>query len=78
VEVSIQDNGRGIPAEVLDKVYSPFYTTKARGMGLGLPIVKRTVIDHNGRLTIDSNGPGTHRGHPVARRRFHPRTGAPL
>ena len=29
-------------------------------MGLGLPIVKRTVIDHNGRLTIDSNGQGTH------------------
>ena len=60
VEVSIQDNGRGISSEVLDKVYSPFYTTKARGMGLGLPIVKRTVIDHNGRLTIDSNGQGTH------------------
>jgi signal transduction histidine kinase len=59
VEVAIQDNGRGIPAEVLDKVYSPFYTTKARGMGLGLPIVKRTVVDHNGRLSIDSNDHGT-------------------
>jgi len=59
VEVSIHDNGRGIPAEVLEKVYSPFYTTKARGMGLGLPIVKRTVIDHNGRLSIDSNSRGT-------------------
>jgi len=59
VEVAIQDNGRGIPAEVLDKVYSPFYTTKARGMGLGLPIVKRTVVDHNGRLSIDSGDHGT-------------------
>ena len=59
VEVSIHDNGRGIPADVLEKVYSPFYTTKARGMGLGLPIVKRTVIDHNGRLTIDSTNRGT-------------------
>lgn len=59
VEISITDNGRGIPQEVLDKVFSPFYTTKARGMGLGLPIVKRTVVDHNGRVDIDSNGKGT-------------------
>lgn len=59
VEISIHDNGRGIPADVLEKVYSPFYTTKARGMGLGLPIVKRTVIDHNGRVSIDSNNKGT-------------------
>lgn len=59
VEISITDNGRGIPQEVLDKVFSPFYTTKARGMGLGLPIVKRTVVDHNGRVDIDSSGKGT-------------------
>jgi nitrogen-specific signal transduction histidine kinase len=40
-------------------VFSPFCTTKARGMGLGLPIVKRTIFDHNGRVDIDSNPHGT-------------------
>ena len=39
--------------------FSPFCTTKPRGMGLGLPIVKRTVFDHNGRVDIDSNPHGT-------------------
>jgi len=59
VQITIHDNGRGIPEEAKEKLFSPFYTTKARGMGLGLPIVKRTVIDHNGRVSIDSNGHGT-------------------
>ncbi len=59
VAVSIQDNGAGIPAQIRHKVFSPFCTTKARGMGLGLPIVKRTVIDHNGRVSLDSSEKGT-------------------
>jgi nitrogen-specific signal transduction histidine kinase len=59
VIVTIRDNGMGIPQPLLDKVFSPFCTTKARGMGLGLPIVKRTVIDHNGRVQIDSTQKGT-------------------
>lgn len=59
VLVTVQDNGRGIAPEVRDKVFSPFCTTKARGMGLGLPIVKRTVFDHNGRVDIDTSESGT-------------------
>lgn len=59
VLVTVQDNGRGITPEMRDKVFSPFCTTKARGMGLGLPIVKRTVYDHNGRVDIDSSVRGT-------------------
>lgn len=59
VVVTVYDNGRGIAAELKDKIFSPFCTTKARGMGLGLPIVKRTVFDHNGRVDIDSNPHGT-------------------
>ncbi|MGI9086760.1 MAG: ATP-binding protein [Chthoniobacterales bacterium] len=59
VIVTVQDNGRGIAPELKDKIFSPFCTTKARGMGLGLPIVKRTVFDHNGRVDIDSNPQGT-------------------
>ena len=55
----MSDNGKGIDPELKDKIFSPFCTTKARGMGLGLPIVKRTVFDHNGRLDIDSNPQGT-------------------
>ncbi len=59
VVVTVHDNGRGIAAELRDKIFSPFCTTKARGMGLGLPIVKRTVFDHNGRVDVDSNPQGT-------------------
>ena len=58
VVVTVKDNGQGIAAELKDKIFSPFCTTKARGMGLGLPIVKRTVFDHNGRVDIDSNPHG--------------------
>jgi len=59
VVITIQDNGRGISADLREKIFSPFCTTKARGMGLGLPIVKRTVFDHNGRVDIYSNPHGT-------------------
>ena len=59
VVVTVHDNGRGIDPELKDKIFSPFCTTKARGMGLGLPIVKRTVFDHNGRVDVESNPQGT-------------------
>ena len=59
VLVTVRDNGKGIAPELKEKVFSPFCTTKPRGMGLGLPIVKRTVFDHNGRVDIDSSSRGT-------------------
>ena len=59
VVVTVRDNGKGISPELKDKIFSPFCTTKPRGMGLGLPIVKRIVFDHNGRLDIDSSSQGT-------------------
>jgi nitrogen-specific signal transduction histidine kinase len=59
VVVTVRDNGNGIAPDLKDKVFSPFCTTKPRGMGLGLPIVKRTVFDHNGRVDIDSSKQGT-------------------
>ena len=59
VIVTVRDNGGGIAADLQDKIFSPFYTTKPRGIGLGLPIVKQTVFGHHGRVDIDSNSKGT-------------------
>ena len=58
VDILFKDNGPGIAPELADKVFSPFCTSKARGLGLGLPIAKRTVLDHNGRMEIHSNALG--------------------
>ncbi|WP_372794559.1 ATP-binding protein [Pontiella sp.] len=55
----ITDNGSGIHESVRDKIFSPFSTVKARGLGLGLPIAKRAVIDHNGQIDIDTSSGGT-------------------
>ncbi len=59
VVIEITDNGPGIPESIQPKVFSPFCTTKARGVGLGLPIVRRTMIDHCGLISIDSSENGT-------------------
>ena len=59
VQISVTDNGSGIDSSLRDKVYSPFSTIKARGLGLGLPIAKRAVIDHNGEIEIDTSTGGT-------------------
>lgn len=53
--IGFKDNGPGIPAALLDKLFSPFSTTKARGLGLGLPIIRRTILDHRGDITVHSN-----------------------
>lgn len=58
-QFNIMDNGNGIPADKLEGVFSPFYTTKARGIGLGLPIARRTVIDHGGNINVGSSRKGT-------------------
>jgi signal transduction histidine kinase len=54
VKLAIVDNGPGIAPEVLDNVFSPFCTTKAQGLGLGLPVAQRVILDHGGRLELDS------------------------
>lgn len=61
VEVSIQDNGVGVPVEFREKVFDPFFTTKevGCGLGLGLSIVHKVVEEHNGKLILDSNEQGT-------------------
>ena len=59
IQVEVTDNGPGMPAEVLDKIFSPFFTTKAQGSGLGLAIVRKIVDAHDGRIDVgvlDSGG----------------------
>ncbi len=59
VVVTVSDNGSGIETEIREKVFSPFCTTKTRAMGLGLPIVKRTISEHKGQVEIESGKQGT-------------------
>lgn len=60
VEIKIVDNGGGINLDERDKIYNPFFTTKARGVGLGLSIVNNIVIRHEGELIMESEvGKGT-------------------
>lgn len=54
VWVAISDTGPGIPQEMLNRIFEPFYTTKAKGSGLGLMIVQRIVREHNGRIDLES------------------------
>jgi len=51
-QIAIADEGPGIPPEVLDKIFVPFFTTKARGSGLGLPTAKRLIEAHRGHISI--------------------------
>lgn len=60
VRVEVGDTGKGIPAEELEKIFAPFYTTKEKGTGLGLAFVREIVADHGGTLDITSEvGRGT-------------------
>lgn len=56
----VADNGSGIPAEILDKIFVPFYTTKEQGNGIGLSLSKQIMHKHGGSLTLASEvGVGT-------------------
>ena len=61
VEINIRDNGPGIPANIQAQIFTPFFTTKERGTGLGLPICKRIVESHPGSSIeiISEEGKGT-------------------
>lgn len=60
VFVRIKDNGCGIPEEMIDKIFKPYFTTKKMGIGLGLSIVQKHVESHQGNIKITSEvGTGT-------------------
>jgi two-component system, sporulation sensor kinase E len=60
VVLSVADTGTGIPPELLNRIFEPFYTTKRKGSGLGLMIVQRIVRDHRGQVHVESHvGKGT-------------------
>jgi signal transduction histidine kinase len=60
VLITVRDTGPGIPAEVIDKIFSPFFTTKPQGSGLGLAIVRKIVDAHDGRIDVGARrGGGT-------------------
>lgn len=56
VAVEIIDSGCGIPSEIQDKIFQPFFTTKpaGRGSGLGLDIVRKIIEQHRGKIELES------------------------
>ena len=60
VVVEVSDDGPGVPMDLRDRIFNPFFTTKPTGSGLGLPIVRKIVDAHEGRIDLSSEpGKGT-------------------
>jgi signal transduction histidine kinase len=56
--VTITDSGGGIPPDIIKAIFSPFYTTKSTGMGLGLSICKSIIEAHGGKISAENNPDG--------------------
>lgn len=54
VRIDVEDTGCGMPKETAEKIFAPFFTTKARGTGLGLAVVKKVADRHKGRVEVSS------------------------
>jgi two-component system, NtrC family, sensor histidine kinase PilS len=59
ISIVVSDSGGGIPAEIRDRVFDPFFTTRRGGSGLGLPVVHRAIEAHRGLVFVDSTASGT-------------------
>ncbi|HXG54685.1 MAG TPA: ATP-binding protein [Vicinamibacterales bacterium] len=58
VLVEVADDGPGVPQDVMDRIFSPFFTTKPQGSGLGLAIVRKIVDAHDGRIDVSARAEG--------------------
>ena len=58
VAIEMCDTGKGIPAELMEKIFQPFFTTKGKGTGLGLAVSKRIVEEHGGNISVSNNVSG--------------------
>jgi two-component system sensor kinase FixL len=58
IEVSVIDNGPGLPEEVAARVFQPFFTTKRHGMGVGLAISRTIIEGHGGKIWVEPNPEG--------------------
>lgn len=60
ITLTISDNGSGIPKHLLSKIFNLYYTTKAKGTGIGLSMVQRIIVEHGGTVSVESEeGNGT-------------------
>ncbi len=57
IQLSIEDNGPGIDQEILSRVFDPYTTTKAKGTGLGLPIVKKIIQENKATIILNNKNP---------------------
>lgn len=57
-EISIADSGEGIATDIRDKVFEPFFTTRSKGTGLGLAVVRRVVKEHGGSVDLEPGPQG--------------------
>jgi len=58
VRLTVSDNGSGFPARILTRAFEPYVTTKPRGTGLGLAVVKKIVDEHQARIELKNRGDG--------------------
>ena len=60
LRIEVTDNGLGIPPEILPRIFTPFFTTRPEGTGLGLPLVQKAIVSHDGSVEVASQpGQGT-------------------
>lgn len=55
IKITVSDNGQGIVPEARDKIFIPFYSTKAKGSGIGLSLCKQIVVRHGGKMSLNSD-----------------------
>jgi C4-dicarboxylate-specific signal transduction histidine kinase len=63
VGVIVEDSGPGVPPELREQIFNPFFTSKKDGVGLGLSIVAKIVDDHRGTIRLEGNSPHGARFH---------------